>query len=144
MNCQKCNREMNQNDEFCGGCGSKLKVSTKTAPNSCPGCMNEMSPNQTHCQKCGSSRSVFREKEPTQVSAADSKSSKLPGIIFTSIGLVSIIFALINFKITSDALNTDPNPGLGLQAVMSFPIGIIGLIVLIAGLVSLSASSDKP
>ena len=135
---------MNQHDEFCCACGSGLVVSPATSPNSCPVCMNEIAPNQTHCKKCGSSRSVFREKEPTQVSAAASKSSKLPGIIFISIGLVVIIFALINFKITADALNTDPNPGLGLEAVMMIPLGIVGLIVLIAGLFFLSASSDKP
>ena len=144
MNCKNCKREMNQNDEFCGACGSGLVVSPATDQNSCPGCMNEMSPNQTHCQKCGSSRSVFREKEPTQVSAAASKSSKLPGIIFISIGLAVIIFAFINYKNTEEVLRTDNNPGIGLQYIMSFPIGIIGLIVLTAGLFFLRESSDKP
>ena len=143
MNCKNCKREMNQNDEFCGGCGSKLIVSPVTEQNSCPSCMNEISIDQTHCQKCGSSRNVFKDEQPAEVSTGASKSSKLLGIIFTIIGLAVIIFAFINYKNTEEALRTDNNPGLGLQYIMSFPIGIVGLIILIAGLSSLNKSANK-
>ena len=143
MKCQNCDREMNSNDEFCGGCGSKLTVSTRTASNSCPGCMSEMPQNQNHCQKCGSSRSLFRDGESTQVTASASKSFRIPGIIFTIIGLAVVMFAFINYQSTGEALRTENNPGIGLQHVMSVPIGIVGLIVLIAGLYSLREKSDK-
>ena len=143
MKCPNCKREMNQNDEFCGGCGSKLILSSLTEENSCPGCKNELSPDQPHCQKCGSSRSAFTDQELAEVSTVASKSSRLLGLIFTIIGLAVIIFAFINYKNTEEALRTDNNPGLGLQYIMSFPIGIVGLIILIAGLSSLNKSANK-
>jgi uncharacterized membrane protein YidH (DUF202 family) len=86
---------------------------------------------------------LFRAEELAQVSTASSKSSRWPGIIIASIGLAVIIFAFINYKNTEEALRTDNNPGLGLQYIMSFPIGIVGLIILIAGLSSLNKSSNK-
>lgn len=134
---------MNQNDEFCGGCGSKLIVSSATKPNSCPVCLNGMSPEQTHCLKCGSNRNLFRAEGLAQVSTASSKSSRWPGIIIASIGLAVIIFAFLNYSTTGEALRLDNNPAVGLQHIMSVPIGIVGLIIFIAGLVSLAKSSNK-
>ncbi|NBW73653.1 MAG: hypothetical protein EBR26_04530 [Microbacteriaceae bacterium] len=71
---------------------------------------------------------------------------KLPsvlGIILTIIGLVITIFAFLNYQSTGEALRTDNNPGIGLQHVMSVPIGIVGLIILIAGLLSMNSASKK-
>lgn len=144
MKCQNCNRDMNQKDEFCGGCGSKLSSSHTTVATSCPSCMNQMSPNQTHCPKCGSDRNLFTVEDQTQVSAGSSKRSRLPGIIISGIGLAVIIFAFVNFQTTGDALRTDNNPGIGLQHVMSVPFGIVGLVILIAGLFFLRESTQKP
>ena len=142
MKCSNCNREMNQDDEFCGGCGSELTVSPTPLPNSCPGCMNPMSPAQTHCKNCGSSKTLFVDREPTQESASDSEKSTLPGIILTFIGLAIMVFAFVTFQSTGESLRTENNPGVGLQHVMMVPIGIVGLIVLIAGLYSLREKSD--
>lgn len=142
MKCNNCNREMNQHDEFCGACGSGLVVSPATSPNSCPVCMNEIAPNQTHCKKCGSSKTLFVDREPTKELASESEKSKLPGIILTFIGLAVLIFAFVNYQSTGETLRLDNNPGVGLQHVMSVPIGIVGLIVLIAGLYSLRDKSD--
>lgn len=143
MKCSNCSREMNQEDEFCGGCGSQLTVSPTPLPNSCPGCMSSMSPTQTHCQKCGSSRNLFTTIEPTQISAGSSRSSRWPGAIFISIGLAVIISALINYQVTGNSLRTDNNPAVGLQHILSFPLGIVGALILIAGLVFLRESRDE-
>lgn len=143
MKCNNCNREMNQHDEFCGACGSGLVVSPATAPNSCPVCMNEIAPNQTHCKKCGSSKTLFVDREPTKELASESEKSTLPGIILTFIGLAVLIFAFVNYQSTGETLRTSgTDVALGLIHVLSFPIGIVGLIVLIVGLYSLRDTSD--
>lgn len=143
MKCSSCNREVNQNDTFCVGCGTKLTVSPIANPNLCSSCKNEMAPNQMHCQKCGSARDLFRTGEPAPIPASPSRSSKLQGIITISIGLAIILFAFWNFNTTGESLRLDNDPGVGLQHVVSVPIGIVGFIILIAGLVSLSKSSER-
>ncbi len=143
MKCQNCNREMNPKDEFCGGCGSKSIGLPTSETDSCPSCRNEMSADQTHCQKCGNSRNVFESETLKQRSASSSKSSRLPGIIFAAIGTVIVLYAIWNFQTTGETLRTDNNPGIGLQHVVSVPIGIVGLIILIAGLFFLGESSEK-
>ena len=139
---------MNQDDVFCGSCGSELSVleltvlePTKT--NSCPSCMETIPNDQTHCLNCGSSRNLYKAKEPKVVTAGSPRRSRLPGIIFLSVGFVVIIFAFINFQVTGNSLRTDNNPGVGLQHFISFPIGIVGIIILIAGLVFLRESTDE-
>jgi hypothetical protein len=144
MRCHKCDHEINQGDEYCGSCGSKLKNSSKTEGNICAGCKSEMPANETNCQKCGMSKKVFESEEHAETSARKSKRSRVPGIIFIVIGLAVIIFAFTNYQTTGETLRTDNNPGIGLQHVMSFPIGIVGLIVLIAGLVFLREPNDRP
>jgi hypothetical protein len=103
MNCQNCKSEVNEKDEFCGSCGSKLDG----------------------------------------LGAVPAKTSRLIGIIASGFGLAVIMFALFNYQSTGEALRMDNNPGIGLQHVMSVPIGIVGLIVLIAGLFSMRGSSQK-
>ncbi|MCX6496113.1 MAG: hypothetical protein NTW23_02140 [Rhodoluna sp.] len=83
-------------------------------------------------------------EESIQISASSSKFSKVVGIIFIIIGLAIMVFALITFQSTGEYLRTDNNPGVGLQHVMMVPIGIVGLVVVIAGLFALRESSDKP
>ena len=73
----------------------------------------------------------------------EKKSPNWLGIIFSVIGLLITIFAFVTFESTGEALRTDNNPGLGLQHVMSIPIGIVGLIILIAGLFALGSKSEK-
>ena len=144
MICQNCKRKMNEVDEFCGGCGSQLLAPVTSAPNSCPSCLNKMLPDQTHCKKCGSSRALFKEEEFTDASAAPSKYSKILGFILSIAGLGIVIYAFINYQTTAESLRLENNPGIGLTHVMSFPIGIVGLIVLIAGLFSIRDSGHKP
>ena len=144
MNCQNCKREINEEDGFCGGCGSQIFASLNSDPNSCPSCLNEMLPDQTHCKKCGSSRDLFKNESFAEVSTAPSKESNIYGIVLSIVGLAIVIFAYINYQSTGEALRTDNNPGIGLQHVMSFPIGIVGLIVLIAGLFSMRDSGHRP
>ena len=143
MKCQNCDREMNSTDGFCGGCGSKLVFPISTEPNSCAVCENELSPDQSHCQKCGSSRNMLIAEDSMHISASSSKFSKVVGIIFIIIGLAIMVFALITFQSTGEYLRTDNNPGVGLQHVMMVPIGIVGLVVVIAGLFALRESSKK-
>lgn len=142
MNCQNCKREINENDEFCGGCGFQLEKPIASDPDSCPSCFTKMKQNQTHCQKCGSSRDLFKKEEFAEVSTAPSKSSNIFGIILCIVGLAIVIFAFTNYQSTGESLRTDNNPAVGLQYVMSFPIGIVGVVVLIAGLISLNKPSD--
>ena len=142
MNCSNCNREINMNDAFCGGCGSKLNVSPATDSNTCPACMNEMLPTQTNCKKCGSNARTLPDKETSQDSNVSSKGSNLPGLIFSGIGLAIIFFAYLTFESTGTTLITDNNPGIGLQHVMMVPLGIIGAIVVIAGMYFLRDSSN--
>jgi len=104
MNCQNCNSEVNEKDEFCGSCGYKLDG----------------------------------------LGAVPAKSSRLFGIIISGLGYAVIMFALFNYQSTGEALRTDNNPGIGLQHVMSVPIGIVGLAVLVAGLFSMRDSGHKP
>ncbi len=73
----------------------------------------------------------------------EKKSPNWLGIILSVIGLLIMIFAFVTFESTGEALRTDNNPGLGLQHVMSVPIGIVGLIILIAGLFALGSKSEK-
>ena len=143
MKCQNCNREMNNSDGFCGGCGATLMFALATEPNSCAVCMNELSPDQSHCQKCGSSRNMLIAEESVHISASSSKFSKVPGIIFIIIGLAIMIYALITFQSTGEFLRTENDPGVGLQHVMMVPIGIVGLVIAIAGLFSMRESSRK-
>jgi RNA polymerase subunit RPABC4/transcription elongation factor Spt4 len=143
MNCQNCKREINKNDEFCGGCGSQLEIPVSSDPDSCPSCFTKMKQNQTHCQKCGSSRDLFKKKEEfAEVSTAPSKSSNIYGIILCIVGSAIVIFASINYQSTGESHRTDNNPAVGLQYVLSFPIGIVGVVVVIAGLFSLNKQSD--
>ncbi len=86
---------------------------------------------------------MFESETLKQRSASSSKSSRLPGIIFAAIGTVIVGYAIWNFQTTGETLRTDNNPGIGLQDVVSVPIGIVGLIILIAGLFSLGESSEK-
>lgn len=143
MNCHNCKREMNDNDAFCGGCGSKLEIPRVTRPNTCAVCENELSPDQSQCQKCGSSNKIHTNEEPVEISAVSSKFSKVLGIIFIIIGLAIMVFALLTFQSTGEYLRTDNNPGVGLQHVMMVPIGIVGLVIAIAGLFSMRESSEK-
>jgi uncharacterized membrane protein YidH (DUF202 family) len=103
-----------------------------------------MLPDQTVCKKCGSSRELFKKEGFAEVSTAPSKKSNVYGIILSIVGLAIVIFAYINYQSTGEALRTENNPGIGLQHVMSFPIGIVGLIVLIAGLFSMRDVGHRP
>jgi hypothetical protein len=134
MNCQNCKREINENDEFCGGCGFQLEIPVSSDPDSCPSCLTKMKQNQTHCQKCGSSRDLFKKEDPEPIAKNRFRHFRIPGIILSIVGLGIVIFAYINFQIANEALRTDNNPAIGLQAVMSVPIGIIGIFVLIVGI----------
>jgi RNA polymerase subunit RPABC4/transcription elongation factor Spt4 len=143
MDCLNCNREMNNNDTFCGGCGSKLVIPLATEPNSCAVCENKMSPDKSRCQKCGSSDNMYTNEEPLEISAVSSKFSKVLSNIFIVIGLAIMIFAFLNYQSTGDSLRTDNNPAIGLQHVLMIPLGIVGLIVVIAGLFRLRETSEE-
>jgi hypothetical protein len=133
---------MNESDEFCGGCGSQLEMPVSSDSDSCPNCFTKMKQNQTHCATCGSSRKLFSKEDADPIAINPFRHFKIPGIILSIVGLGIIIFAFINYQSTGEALRTDQNPGLGLQHVMSFPIGIIGVVVVLAGLISLNKQSD--
>jgi len=137
MNCQNCKSEVIEHDAFCGGCGLKLVAPGPSKPNACPDCKSELSPDQSHCQKCGSSNNMYTNGEPVENSADSSMFSKVVSLIFIGIGLAIMIFALLNFQSTGESLRTDNDPGVGLQHVMMIPLGIVGLIVVIAGLLEL-------
>lgn len=143
MICPNCKREVSEHDAFCGGCGSKLVAPGASKPNVCPDCMSELSPDQSHCQNCGSSNNLYTNEEQEEISADSSTFSKVVSIIFIVIGLAIMIFALLNFQSTGESLITDNDPGVGLQHVMMVPLGIVGLIVVIAGLLELRKKPER-
>ena len=143
MICPNCKREVNEHDAFCGGCGSKLVAPGHSKPNACPDCMNELSPDHSHCQKCGSSNNMYTNDESVEISAVSSKFSKVVSIIFIVLGSAIMIFALLNFQSTGESLVTDNDPSVGLQHVLMVPLGIIGLIVVIAGLLELRKRPEE-
>ena len=143
MTCQNCQREINIEDGFCGGCGSKLVAPGPSTPNACPDCMSELSPDQSHCQKYGSSNNMNTNEESVEISAVSSTFSKVVSIIFIGIGSAIMIFALLNFQSTGESLRTDNDPGVGLQHVLMVPLGIVGLIVVIAGLLELRKKPER-
>jgi hypothetical protein len=143
MICPNCKREVNEHDAFCGGCGLKLVTPGPSTPNVCAECMSELSPDQSHCQKCGSSNNMYTNDESVEISAVSSTFSKVVSIIFIVIGSAIMIFALLNFQSTGESLVTDNDPSVGLQHVLMVPLGIIGLIVVIAGLLELRKRPEE-
>ena len=143
MICPNCKRDVNEHDAFCGGCGLKLVAPGPSKPNACPDCKSELSPDQSHCRKCGSSNNMYTNEEPAEISADSSKFSKVVSIIFIVIGSAIMIFALLNYQSTGESLRTDNDPGVGLQHVLMVPLGIVGLIVVIAGLLELRKKPEE-
>ena len=143
MICPNCKRDVNEYDAFCGGCGLKLVAPGPSKPNACPDCKSELSPDHSHCQKCGSSNNMYTNDESVEISAVSSKFSKVVSIIFIVIGSAIMIFALLNYQSTGESLRTDNDPGVGLQHVLMVPLGIVGLIVVIAGLLELRKKPEE-
>ena len=86
---------------------------------------------------------MYTNEEPVEISADSSKYSKVVSIIFIVIGSAIMIFALLNYQSTGESLRTDNDPGVGLQHVLMVPLGIVGLIVVIAGLLELRKKPEE-
>jgi hypothetical protein len=86
---------------------------------------------------------MYTNDESVEISAVSSKFSKVVSIIFIVIGSAIMIFALLNFQSTGESLVTYNDPSVGLQHVLMVPLGIIGLIVVIAGLLELRKRPEE-